>query len=554
MILLSARTAPRGETTAAWIVPGIFVVAISLASLAWIVRDYAVWPWDQAWYGETALELRHAMSSGFKSWLDAMLGAMGSKPPGLPWVAQFMTPFSTHFAGRFEPAFLLVNLASQAATVLVVYTIVRRLGAGVTAAVAAMVVAGGASLAIGMTHQFVVESLQTLCFALLMWVAVASPTLSIWRLVPLLLAAVAASFLIKASSFAFVVPMLTYVVVARLASREKSVRRPNRLDAVVSVAALIGVGLTISWYVRNWAAMRQHFVNATSSNVALDYGSIGTLGSKLQFWLYWSGLSVSPSIAFAAAVAGVIGLALGLALWRCLGVTMRELAGHAVASGLLFALALGGLIAVNILGLATQINEETRFLVPFAPAFGILSGWSLTVLRFRLLAAIALAAGLANTAVGFAYAFGANPLGVTPTPWLRVVNPDPGPDRLLAEAVSRSCTSDVAGHIDFVGVEFMHFNANSASYYSARQQARGAPRCYYTSLGYAESDLQRALARFESTKPGNFVTLRPELHEKPVNFLNRIDVAFLEAIRRDPHYRQVTGADPRLIVLRRTGE
>ena len=62
-----------------------------------------------------------------------------------------------------------------------------------------------------------------------------------------------------------------------------------------------------------------------------------------------------------------------------------------------------------------------------------------------------------------------------------------------------------------MGVEIPWFNANSASYFSAKQMLKKKFRCYYTSLGYAEKDVNKAWQRLFNFKINYFITLIPDM-------------------------------------------
>src|ERR1043165_4465227 len=117
---------PTARWTPAAIAPVALIAALLVSSVVWVCLDQRVWPWDQAWYGEATLDLWFARSQGAQAWLNAALHALGSKPPLLLWIAQFMLPLS-RVTGDIESSFLLVNVAAAGATLAVVYVVARRL-------------------------------------------------------------------------------------------------------------------------------------------------------------------------------------------------------------------------------------------------------------------------------------------------------------------------------------------------------------------------------------------------------------------------------------------
>ena len=79
-------------------------------------------------------------------------------------------------------------------------------------------------------------------------------------------------------------------------------------------------------------------------------------------------------------------------------------------TGILFAGALAGTVVLNLVGLATQVMEETRFLAPVIPILAILLSWSLATLHSTTLTWMLIAATIGNAAVGAAYVHRLTPL------------------------------------------------------------------------------------------------------------------------------------------------
>jgi len=62
-------------------VPAALAGAVLSPSVAWVLEDRRVWPWDQAWYGEVSTDLFYLLTHAPHAWLSAMIGLMPSKPP-----------------------------------------------------------------------------------------------------------------------------------------------------------------------------------------------------------------------------------------------------------------------------------------------------------------------------------------------------------------------------------------------------------------------------------------------------------------------------------------
>jgi hypothetical protein len=527
--------------------PILVIAAFSVSSGAWLLKDQTVWPWDQAWYAETALNLRYATTGGFEAWVTAMVNAMGSKPPLLSWLAQAFVPAS-HLLGSVESALLLLNFICQIAILGLVYLTSRSSGASVLASLVGVVATGGSSLFMGVTHQFLVEPLQMFCAAALAWTALNSTAMPMIRVISLLLMLTAISFLAKSSSFTFVAPFVFYVVVA-LAIDRGSARRPaTPLDRFIAVLAVLAAGAATAWYAVNWKAMVQHFKNATSADVALLYGSLGSIPDKLVYWFKALGLALAPHPWIALALTAAIVVALAITWAKVLRVPPRQWLATSLHSKALFSAVLFGQVVVTIYGLATQINEETRFLAPTIPIIGVLSAWALSVIGLTALTAAFLVMAIANAAFAIAYVHHADPFKISPSVWLKPYSVDGKKERLM-QTVGLTCP--VANRYVIVGVEYPDFNANSASFYSAQHRRTSGRRCYYTSFGYAESSMPKALKRLDALDVDFVATIKPERQVSPADSFNQIAKPAIEHLRNDERFDPVPGAPDEVEIFRR---
>src|SRR5215213_2146201 len=249
---------------------GAFVVS----SLVWVLKDQWVWAFDPAFYGYWTLELSHAQGQGVARWFATMVNALGQMPPLLVWLGQFFVPLRK-LTGEVESALAILNIVLAVATLALVYSLARRLGAGILGSLAAVIACAGAPLFLAFS------------VAVAMFVAWRAESRSLLRTLALSLLALALAFLSKASSGVFVLPMLTYVVTV-LAITWK---RPRPSSSVVDLAMLITVlfifAAALSWYAMNWRMMVEHVVEATTTGMALNYGSPVYLPRKLNYWISW---------------------------------------------------------------------------------------------------------------------------------------------------------------------------------------------------------------------------------------------------------------------------
>ena len=257
------------------LIPIVISALLLIPSLIWIARDHRAWPWDQAYYGMLTLKIEHALHDGPIAWLWAFLEVPDSPcaPLAVAWLAQITQPLAGAFLGA-ERAFLLVNILAGAATLWLVFSTLRRLGADIWAATAGMTLCGGASSFIGLNHQFLVEGVQVTTVAAMIWVTGQAGRLSWLRLLAGIIGSVALAMAAKTTSAGFVAPFVVYAAVARFLTREEP-RPPIRLaDYGFAFGALALAAICLAWYALHWTLVIAHASDmATVGDIALLYGS-----------------------------------------------------------------------------------------------------------------------------------------------------------------------------------------------------------------------------------------------------------------------------------------
>jgi hypothetical protein len=125
------------------------------------------------------------------------------------------------------------------------------------------------------------------------------------------------------------------------------------------------------------------------------------------------------------------------------------------------------------------------------------------------------------------------------------------PDRTEYDEITRMVerTSDAAGRYNVVGVEEPWLNANGASFFVAKRRLATGSRCYYTSLGYAETDLGVALKRLDALNTHYFITLDEQHQQAAPDFLNMVSLAVLKAVREDARFHQVAFSSARGLLI-----
>jgi hypothetical protein len=122
----------------------------------------------------------------------------------------------------------------------------------------------------------------------------------------------------------------------------------------------------------------------------------------------------------------------------------------------------------------------------------------------------------------------------------------------MARAVDESCDRDRAGRIAVIGADLVDFSAPSAWLYAEKMRRTGGYRCNYTSLGYLESDPQRAIRRLYDIDADFFVTLPlDELPAPGTDRFDRVSRPVAEWIATSPDFKRTTPEDDSLAIYRR---
>jgi hypothetical protein len=527
-----------------------FVVAACLVSSAiWILNDRQVWLWDQANYADWTLRLWQARLSGMGPWAHAFINVLGGQQPLMTWLGQFFLPLR-HVTGDFESAMLFLNVFAAGGTLILIYDITRRLGANGLSRLAAVMVCAGSGLFIGLTHQYLVEMMQ--CFAAASTIAIAwrVEKRSAVRTLASVLAAVALSFLSKSSSMIFVLPMLAYIAIALWITRRKARPAFGRADAMLLLGAGLIAVLAAAWYAIHWKAMVDHFVEATTDDFALHWGSPVNLPVKLSFWVGCFIKSLSQFSILSSGLVAMVAAALTISIVRLLKRPAGEWAEASIADGTLFALVLAGTIMATIFVFSLQINEDVRYIISMMPFVSVLVGWSLVIIVNRLVGQVLLGALATNVATGHAYAHRFNLFHIAPINYLLPVERNDSDRALLVETVRRTCHRKDVNRPNLVVVSDVTLNMNSANFYSGKDSYTTGNRCFYVTYNSFDPDVRHALDAINTVAPAYIVTFTPDKAVFP-DYANVVSRPVTEHLAADPHYRLESAVGSYILVYHR---
>jgi len=298
---------------------------------------------------------------------------------------------------------------------------------------------------------------------------------------------------------------------------------------LLCIGCVLAAG-TLGWYVHNFQQVVAFARIATSGTVALNYGTAGTFFSKLAYWL--RATRASFFIPFAVP-------ALSLILFG--GVYFAWKHGHRAKpkhANLLAAVALIHVLFI-LASFSSQVNEENRYLLPLLPCAAICLMWvlSLPVRSYTgTLACILLSIQLAVTN---AQALNFTKVNPNVSYWLQPYSSDGTARTELTELIRTTSVPGTELRYNIVGVELPWLNANSLDYYAVKGRLETGRRSYFTSLGYAETDIEKAWTRLEQIGIVYFVSLEEDKQPSPPDFINRVTLPVLRRVVSDPNFVRV---------------
>ncbi|MEW6255566.1 MAG: hypothetical protein AB1592_06375 [Pseudomonadota bacterium] len=521
------------------------------SSLLWVFRDQSVWPWDQAYYGEVSLDLAYAFSQGLAVWFRSMISAIGFKPPLLVWIAQAAVPFSD-LVGGVERAFLLVNIFISGSALFLLYRLGRKIGGSEVQSFAGVLLCGGSSLFIGITHQFFVEPLQALAIVGLMHTSLRCDIISIIRLFGELLFYISMSFLIKSSSIGYVLPFIAYIVIVRFSKKNNPCRKYSYSDYLVLTLGILAALAASAWYFVNWAGVLRHALLATVGPEAVLWGEQGAFSKKFMFWIEALNHALFPWSALGVAFAALLLLAIGAAFISVVKAEPQQWFLAAIENRLLYALMLLGTAATAIIVHALQINQETRFLMPMLPLVSLTLVWALHFLNRPAINFVAFIVGALDAGASISGAHGMAWPGAVMSVWLKPYQENSAAAEKLMKAIILTCDGKHANRYNIVGVDMPFLNANSAEFYATKNRRHSGYKCFYTSLGFAEVNASAAFSRIDIMNAPYVITLLPTALTADTDAFNKTAYFVSERLSKDPKFAPLAVLDD--IVIFKKGE
>ena len=509
----------------------VSLIGTLIPNLVWIARDHTPWPYDQAWYGEVSVNLWFNLTRSLSGWLRTMLAGIDMKPPGVVWLGQLFVPLGSVF-GSIESALLFSVIVAQALTLYLVFRIGRAIAPDSYAApVLGVVFASAGQIFVGLSHQFMVEPLQALAVAWTVFIVIRCREWSAPRIVLHMAGSLFLGLLAKATTPLYC--LLPFLYIGLVLIRKplflgwQDEWRNNSMRVLAFSVCVVGP-LTAGWYAVNLKAAWRHVREASSGEIALQYGTRASVPAKLVVWLKLLDRSfLSPYLGWAVAIAILAGLAYRIAR----GGT------RAIPSGGIFAVVLSALQCALLL-LIFSMNDavDSRYMYAMYVFLATILMWACAPITNRAVFLAAFAICALQLITVHRIALGAAGTASEQGEWLGT----PHEDRSRYNQMERivAMTSTKPGY-NIVGVEEPWLNANTASFFAVKRSLDTGVRSYYTSLGYAEKNVATAVKRVEDFKIMFYITLEERSQTVPPNFINIVSLPMLKHISEDPTFHPV---------------
>jgi len=521
------------------------IVLVIFPSLVWIVRDFTPWPWDQAWYGEVTVDLWFSLTHSLHQWANAMLREMYMKPPGIIWLGQFFVPLGS-WSGSIESAILLPVVLTQAVTLYLISRIGRSIAPGSKAVPALGICMAAATQSfVGLSHQFLVEPLQALTLAWVLLIAIRCKDWPGPRTLLQLVSALIFGVLAKATTPLYCVLPCLYIGLVLVRKRFwQGWKDEWRTTGGRVLAIFIGLSLppTAYWYQINFRYVWQHIQEASSGNLALPYGFRASIAAKLIVWNRLLDFSfLAPYLGWVSLLA-ILG---GAFAW------FRPGGPRALTSSVRVTVVLSVLQAMLLL-LVFSANDtvEARYMYAMLPLLLVVPMSFCASIKSRAVFFVLFALCAWQFVVVQRAALGSSAPLTKQLAWLTKPDQDRGRYNDIQRIVA--ATSTVSGRYNIVGVEEPWLSANTLSFFAAKHQLDTGTQSYFTSLGYAESDVSAAMKRVRSFKIMYYITLDEAFQTTPANFVNLVSLPVLKLVKGDAHFEQVGTTDPNGVVIFRS--
>ncbi|MEE3715443.1 hypothetical protein V2H45_01640 [Tumidithrix elongata RA019] len=517
--------------------PYLGLILLISPSVVWISLDRHVWPYDQAWYGQVSVELFYKLINSPLGWLWATINALGSKAPGVAWFGQLFVPLGSAI-GSIDAGLLLSILVTQLMTLVLMFeTFIELSGGRKLIAMTGCLAIASAPLFVAMSHQYFVEPMQTLAVAWFVLIMSFAPKWSKKLILNQLIAATSFAMLAKVSSPMYCLGPglvgLAYLFRKKERSPIQNYEKWERQAIAGSfILAILLTTAALAWYVKNWNSISSYVISVSSDESFQSlYGKKDSLINKILYWLdatrssfFYQGTSILVIMTFI--------LAISIAIFRYIKKGSKP-QNHFNLCALVSFLQIFFVLRT----FWSNIVEEHRYLLPLIIYFAVIISWSLVQINRKFVTSLLIAALILQLLFVHSQALNISYPNATISYWLHPLDQNPDNANDLNEIAKRTCSETSKNRYNIVAIELPWLNSNSMSYFAAKQLEPLQIRCYYTSLGYTENNLDKAWERLLSLNTNYFIAPNRTFYPDASDPFNRVALLALEKVQNSRVFR-----------------
>jgi hypothetical protein len=495
-------------------------------SLIWIFRDERVWAWDQSLYARATLQLYYTLINSPINWFTQMMLTLGAQAPGIAWLGQFFVPLGD-ILGSTEKGLLLYISLIQFLVLILVFKSNKFLsnGKNLIALMASLSVAS-APLFVGLSHQYLVEPLQTLAVSWFIFIMSFSPKWGKKNVLISLMFAIPFAMLAKISSpiycFAPAVVALIYDYLPPFLPKTKNNEQTNIKDNLTYLWIFFGLFLGIIsfvWYIKNWSSLIKHIKLAASSEL---WGHKDTFLNKFNFWLtafqksfFLEGIYILVLLVF------IVGLV--VSMWS----KNRKFSHFDLCS---FSSFINIITVLSVFSFSA--NEDVRFLLPLLPHVSVLIAWSLFQLNGKIITIFVVVIFSIQLISVHLQSLGI--IHFLNLPYVTTLEADPQKVINIEKLVQKTCSSNRITN-SFIGLDQDWLNGNTFNYFATKKLKKIELPCTYIYPDQAETDISKAWQKLLSSNINYFISVKPSLI--PNNPFNQVSLALLQKVKNSSDFK-----------------
>lgn len=537
-----------------------FCLLLMLPSLIWAWLDKRVWPWDQADYGYYSIWLWKILITSPWEWGQAMMLTLRLKTPGLPWLAQFVTPLGD-LTGYHDSIFLTFIILTGLGSLLLIWLTALKIFSRKSFLVfLCPLIMAAAPLFVAMNQQFLVEIPQMMAVCWLLYIITHLDDWPVRRIFWHTTAAFLWGCLMKVTFPLYGMIAVIWITVRLFVRLKKNPSQWNAgklrvVDYAAMVFSVLG-GLTgLLWLTKNlpllWLFVQ---INASHESGAV-YGSDASFFSKVGKWLFSvvENYFTLPAFLVFLLIVLLFVASRWKVIWaKCMDKTTRKESLRNLPGLSLWLVCTASLLLAVIVH-ASQANEVSRFLIPLLPFFIFFLAGVLFFInnRFFIISIFAVF-GFQYLSI-HSYALGLLPDSIPVTAYLWKLDRDTTRYKQISGTIEETAARpECARRWIMAGCSVPTLNRSTLSYFMMKNKTVRDQNTRIFSYNYGDTDLPKLVQEIKSKRPVYIITLPASLIPTDLpEGLNLISPSLEASLSQSPWYQsQKNPADPDILIYK----